>query len=130
MPVQVELLQYRDDGKAAALQSRSRQEVLTGLATLHSCNSQILADGLRRLRRDRVRQAQYTAGPLNPLPLSGVAAWVLGLTPGLSWPQPANGGVDSRFETSSLPSRRLPPCCRSAYPPISLLDARPHRQAA
>ena len=58
MPVWSKPFKHRDDGMAAALQPRSRQEVLTGLAMLHSCNSQILADDLRRPRRDRVRQAQ------------------------------------------------------------------------
>jgi hypothetical protein len=86
MPVRIKTLKHRDDRMAAAFQSSSRQEVLTGLAMLNPGNSQILADCLRRPRRDRVRQAQETAGPLNPKTLSGVAAWILGLTEGLAWP--------------------------------------------
>jgi len=46
MPVRIKTLKHCDDGLATALQPRGCQEVLTGLALLHSCNSQIRADCL------------------------------------------------------------------------------------
>jgi len=58
MPVRIKTLKHRDDRMAAAFQTGSRQEVLTGCAMLNPGNSQILADCLRPPRRDRVRQAQ------------------------------------------------------------------------
>jgi len=71
MPVRIKTLERRDDGMAAAFQPGSRQKALTGLVMLHSFNSQILADCLRRPRCDCVGQTQETGGALKgclPLP--------------------------------------------------------------
>jgi len=108
MIVHGELHEHGHDGVAAFATIRCGDKLLASYSMLEPRNSQVLADRFGYAWRDYAGQSQKMAGPLDPLVLTGVSAWISVLARWLPWPQPARSSIDRRFETSSLPSALLP----------------------